>query len=187
MKNLFLYYRTWFKIGLFTFGGGYVILPMINKEIVQKHGWVDNEEVIDYYAIGQSLPGIIAVNTANFIGYKVAGVPGAIVSSLGVISPSIILITIIATLLTGFQDLPIVRHALNGIQIAVCMLMTTTIIQLMKGSVKDIAGASICISAFVLAYFMGVSVIILVISAAAAGITIRTLATRKSRKAESAK
>lgn len=183
MKNLFLQYRTWFKIGLFTFGGGYVILPMINKEVVQKYHWADNEEVIDYYAIGQSLPGVIAVNTATFIGYKNAGVRGAVVSALGVISPSILLITLIATLLTGFQDIPVVRHALNGIQIGVCMLMAATIIQLWKNSIKDVTGVVICLATFVLAYFVGVGMVILVILAAVSGIAIKTVSGKREVKA----
>ncbi|MEA4895152.1 MAG: chromate transporter [Oscillospiraceae bacterium] len=184
MKNLLLQYRTWFKIGLFTFGGGYVILPMIDKEIVQKYHWVENEEVVDYYAIGQSLPGIIAVNTAAFVGYKNSGVKGAIASVLGVISPSILLITLIATLLTGFQDIPAVRHALAGIKIGVCMLMMTTIIQLWKGSVKDIAGIIICLGTFALAYFAGVSMVVLVLLAAVTGIVIKAFSEKRKAKAD---
>ncbi len=184
MKTLLLQYWAWFKVGLFTFGGGYVVLPMINKEVVQKYHWVENEEVMDYYAIGQSLPGLIAVNTATFIGYKTSGVAGAAVSAFGVISPSMILITLIATLLSGFQNIPIVQHALNGIQIGVCMLMITTIIQMWKSSVKDIGGLVICISAFVLAYFLGVSVILLVIMAAAVGIAVKVILNRRKDGAD---
>jgi len=187
MKNLFLQYWTWFKIGLFTFGGGYVILPMINKEVVDKHQWASKDEVLDYYAIGQSLPGIIAVKTAVFIGYKIARVPGAIFSTLGVITPSIILITIVATLLDGFQDIPVVRHALVGIQIAVCMLMTVTIIQLAKDSFKDAAGVIICVAVFALAFFAGASVFILVILAAVSGIVTQLLIGRKKAKEDNGK
>ena len=184
MKTLFLYYRTWFKIGLFTFGGGYAIIPMIEKEVVQRYRWAENEEVLDYYAIGQSLPGVIAVNTAIFIGYKVAGVAGGIISALGVISPSILLVTIVAALLGGLQDIPVVNHALNGIQIGVCMLMAVTIIQLCKGSVKDAAGIIICLAAFALAYFAGVHIVLLVILSAIAGIAIKTISEKRKEKAE---
>lgn len=187
MQDLFLQYKTWFKIGLFTFGGGYVILPMINKEVVQKYHWATNEEIMDYYAIGQSLPGVIAVNTATFVGYKTGGIPGAIASAMGVISPSILIITIIATLLSGFQDIPVVRHALTGIQISVCMLMTATIIQLWKGSIKDIIGIVICLATFGLAYFIGVGTVALVILAAASGIVIKTVAENRKLKAEERK
>lgn len=183
MAQLGLQYRTWFKIGLFTFGGGYVILPMIDKEVVQKYHWATNEEVMDYYAIGQSLPGVIAVNTAAFIGYQTNGVKGALASVMGVVSPSILLITLIATLLTGFQDIPVVRHALTGIQIAVCMLMGTTILQLWRGSVKDMVGIVICLSVFALSWFAGVSMIPLVILAAASGIAIKCVVEHKKKKA----
>jgi len=182
IKNLFLQYRTWFKIGLFTFGGGYAILPMIDKELVRKHSWVDKDEVLDYYAIGQSLPGIIAVNTAAFIGFKTSRVPGSIFSILGVITPSMILITIVATLLAGFQDIPVVRNALAGIQIAVCMLMTVTIIQFAKEAFKDIGGIIICAAVFALTFFEGINVFIIVILSALSGIVVQMTIGRKKQK-----
>ncbi|MEF9968430.1 MAG: chromate transporter, partial [Longicatena sp.] len=114
MKIYWDLYSTWFKIGLFTFGGGYAMLPLIEKEVIEKHHWATEEEVLDYYAIGQCTPGIIAVNTATFIGYFQKGLLGAIVATLGVVSPSIVIITIIATILPTFQDFPVVQHALNG-------------------------------------------------------------------------
>ena len=187
LKELLLYYWTWFKVGLFTFGGGYAILPMIDKEVIQKHHWAEYEEVMDYYAIGQSLPGFIAVNTAVFVGNKAAGVKGAIASALGVISPSIILITLIATLLTGFQDIPVINHALNGIRIGVCMLMVATIVQLWKSSIKSITGLVICVVAFVLAYIVGINVALLVILSAAAGIILKAVSEKRKTKADAKK
>jgi chromate transporter len=157
---------------------------MSNKAIVQKDHWVESEEVIYYYAIGQSLPGIIAVNTSVFIGFRTAGVKGAISSALGIISPSIILITLIATLLTGFQDIPAVRHALNGIQISVCMLMAATIVQLWKSSIKSVTGIIICIIAFILAYFAGVHLILLIILSAVSGIVIKAISEKRKAKAD---
>jgi len=185
MKELFLYYRTWFKIGLFTFGGGYAILPMIDKEVVRKHNWASNEEVVDYYAIGQSLPGIIAVNTAVFVGYKAGGGKGAVASALGVISPSIILITLIATLLSGFQDIPAVRHALNGIRIGVCVLMVATIVQLGRNAIKSVTGAVICVAAFTMSYVLGINIALLVVLSAVTGIVIKIIAEKRRTKAES--
>jgi chromate transporter len=182
IKNLLLQYRTWFKIGLFTFGGGYAILPMIDKELVSKHNWVNKDEVLDYYAIGQSLPGIIAVNTAAFIGFKTSRVPGSIFSILGVITPSMILITLVATLLAGFSDMPVVRNALAGIQIAVCMLMTVTILQFAKGAFKDIGGIIICAAVFALTFFEGVNIFIIVILSALSGIVIQLTIGRKKQK-----
>ena len=187
VKNLFIQYRTWFKIGLFTLGGGYAIIPMINKEVVQKYHWAENEEILDYYAVGQSLPGIIAVNTAVFVGYKISGVPGAIVSAMGAISPSIVLITIVAAVLSGFQDIPVVNHALNGIQIGVCVLMAATIIQLCKGSIKDIAGIVICLAAFALSYFAGVPIALLVVLSAIVGIVLKTISEKRKEEAKTKK
>ena len=158
---------------------------MIDKEIVKKHNWAENEEVMDYYAIGQSLPGIIAVNTAVFIGYKTAGVKGAIASAFGVISPSIIIITLIATLLSGFQDIPVVRHALSGIRIGVCVLMVATIVQLGKNAIKSVIGVVISLAAFALAYFTGVNIALLVVLAAVSGIVIRSIQEKIKAKADS--
>lgn len=183
MKDLLIQYWTWFKIGLFTFGGGYAMLPMIDKEVVEKHHWATNEEIMDYYAIGQSTPGVIAVNTATFIGYRRVGIPGAILATLGVISPSILLITTIAMLLSGFQNIPVISHALTGIQVGVCILMTASIINLWKGSVKDTAGIVICLATFILAYFVGIGTVALVILAAAAGVVIKTLTEKRKKEA----
>ena len=156
-------YISWFKMGLFTFGGGYAMLPMIQKEVIDKHHWASEEEVMDYYAIGQCTPGIIAINTATFIGYKMAKVKGAIISTLGVITPSIIIITIIAGLLSNFQDIPVVQHGLAGIRIAVTTLMFISIAKLMKSNIKDAFGIVITISSFILAYFTNIPMYLLVI------------------------
>ena len=150
-------------MGLFTFGGGYAMLPMIQKEVIDKHHWASEEEVMDYYAIGQCTPGIIAINTATFIGYKMAKVKGAIISTLGVITPSIIIITIIAGLLSNFQDIPVVQHGLAGIRIAVTTLMFISIAKLMKSNIKDAFGIVITISSFILAYFTNIPMYLLVI------------------------
>ena len=156
-------FKSWFKMGLFTFGGGYAMLPMIQKEVIEKYHWATEDEVMDYYAIGQCTPGIIAVNTATFIGYKIAKVPGAIVATLGVITPSIIIITIIASLLSNFQDIPVVQHALGGIRIAVTTLMFISIAKLCKKNVTGAFGISIAVGSFIMAYFTSLPMYILVI------------------------
>ncbi len=179
MKEWLLHYWTWFKIGLFTFGGGYAILPMIDKEVVEKHRWATGEEIMDYYAIGQSTPGIIAINTATFVGYRRAGIPGAIFSTLGVISPSILLITTIVMLLSGFQNIPVISHALKGIQVGVCMLMTVSIVKLWKSSVKDTVGIFIYLITFILSYFMGIGTVVLVVLAVTSGIVIKTISEQR--------
>mgnify|MGYP001077292762 CR=1 FL=1 len=166
---LFKLYKAWFKMGLFTFGGGYAMLPMIQKEVIEKNHWASEEEVMDYYAIGQCTPGIIAVNTATFIGYKIAKVPGAIIATLGVITPSLIIITVIASLLSNFQDIPLVQNALSGIKIAVTTLMFISISKLVKKNIKGLFGLSIAIGSFIMAYFTSLPMYILVIICGIAG------------------
>ena len=162
-------YTAWFRIGLFTFGGGYAMLPMIQKEVIDHYHWASEEEIMDYYAVAQCTPGAIAVNTATFVGYKVRGVRGGLVSTLGVITPSLVIITVIATLIENFSSYPIVQHALNGIEVAVCVLMFTSIEKLVKSGVKGVSGWCLFLGAFVLAYFTDVSTVLLVILAGAIG------------------
>ncbi len=127
---------TFFKIGIMTFGGGIAMLPLLQRYVVEKNHWATDEELMDYFAIGQCTPGIIAVNTATFIGYKKKGVIGGIVTTLGVITPSIIIIILIAALLENFSDNEIVRHAFAGIRVAVCALIFSAIMKLIRNNFK---------------------------------------------------
>ena len=179
MQDYIDLFVSWFKMGLFTFGGGYAMLPMIQKEVIEKHGWATESEVMDYYAIGQCTPGIIAVNAATFIGYKVKGVPGGIVATLGVVSPSLIIIFLISTLITNFSELEVVQHALRGIQVAVCVLMFVAIEKLLKNGVKDLPSAMIFLVALVLSLFTNLSTVILVIMAAVAGYVLYVVREKK--------
>ena len=124
-----------FKMGSFTFGGGYAMLPIIQEEIVNKRKWATDQEVLDYYAIGQSTPGIIAVNTATFIGYNQRGLIGGIVATLGIVSPSIVIITIIAMFFKNFQDYVLVQHALGGIRVVVAALILYAVLKMYRDSV----------------------------------------------------
>ena len=179
MKNKFKIladlYLTWFKIGLFTFGGGYRMLPLIEREVVEKKKWATSEEILDYYAIGQSTPGIIAVNTATFIGYYQAGIIGGIVSTLGMVSPSIIIISFIANMISNFQEIEIVQHALNGIKVAVCFLMIKSIIKFYKSSIHNIYGFIIFIIALILSLFTNLQVFILVIISGILGLALSNM------------
>ena len=170
MNKLWELYIAWFKMGLFTFGGGYAMLPMIQRDVVEKKKWATEDEIMDYYAIGQCTPGIIAVNTATFVGYKIKGIAGGIIATLGVVSPSLIIITIIAAFLTNFQDIAIVQQALSGIRISVCILMSVSIYKLAKKSVTNIFGITLCVIAFVMSYFTSVSTVLLVVVAGICGI-----------------
>ncbi|MBQ9326938.1 MAG: chromate transporter [Solobacterium sp.] len=183
MKLLWDLYTAWFRMGLFTFGGGYAMLPMIQKEVIERYHWATEEEIMDYYALGQVTPGIIAVNAATFVGYKVDGVIGGIVSTLGVISPSLVIISIIAGLITNFSDLPVIQSALTGIQVAVCVMLFEAVRKLFKNGVKNIPSGIIFVLAFVLNYFTSIPTVLLVIAAGFAGYAMYVTRSRKEKNA----
>ncbi|OLS02089.1 chromate transporter [Tissierella creatinophila] len=170
MKELLEMFWVFFRMGAFTFGGGYAMLPIIQEEIVYKRNWATDNEVIDYYAIGQCTPGIIAINTATFIGYKRKGIIGAIVATLGLVTPSIIIISIIAKFFKQFQEYKVVQHAFNGIQVVVVALITVTVVNMFKQSVKDNYGIILFLLAFIIIGFLKLSPIIVVVSSAIVGI-----------------
>lgn len=170
MKKLWELYITFLRIGGLTFGGGMAMLPMLKKEVVEKQGWATEEELLDVYAIGQCTPGIIAINTATYIGYQQAGVSGAISATLGMVTPSLVIITLIATILNRFITEPVVLHALSGIRVAVCALMINTVVSLVKAGVKDVLGLILFLAGFILATFTPVPTIVLVVCAAVIGI-----------------
>ena len=179
MKTLIDLFFTFCRIGGLTFGGGYAMLPIIQKEIVEEKKWATEEEVLDYYAVGQCTPGIIAVNTATFIGYKVHGIIGAIVATLGVVFPSLIIITIIAALLKNFANYSIVQHAFSGIRVVVIALIVSAILKLAKTSIKNSTTLIIAIIAFILVAFVNLSTIYIVIAAACIGLILKFIRGRK--------
>lgn len=150
-------------------------MPMLQKECVERFNWCSEQELMDYYALGQCTPGIIAVNTATFIGHKVKNVAGAIAAALGVVTPSIVIITIIAMFIEGFIDLPIVANAFAGIRIAVCALIVSSIIKLYQGGVKDIWAFIIFIAVTGLSIFTKVSPIYIVLGSALCGLAIKKI------------
>ena len=149
MRKCIELFCTFARIGAMTFGGGYAMLPILQREIVEKKGWATDEELTDYFAIGQCTPGVIAVNTATFIGSKLKGVPGGIFTTLGVVFPSVVIITLIAAFLSNFADIPVVQHALAGVNACVVALIASSVIKLGKSTLKN--RASWCIFAAVLA------------------------------------
>ena len=179
MKTLIDLFFTFCRIGGLTFGGGYAMLPIIQKEIVEEKKWATEEEVLDYYAVGQCAPGRIAVNTATFIGYKVHGIIGAIVATLGVVFPSLIIITIIAALLKNFANYSIVQHAFSGIRVVVIALIVSAILKLAKTSIKNSTTLIIAIIAFILVAFVNLSPIYIVIAAACIGLILKFIRGRK--------
>lgn len=134
LADLFL---TFAKVGVMMFGGGYAMLPILQREIVENKGWSTEEQLADYYAIGQCTPGVIAVNTATFVGSENAGIAGGVFATLGVVSGPIVIITVIAAFLSGYIDLPVIAHAFSGIRACVVALILSSVIKLFKGAVKD--------------------------------------------------
>ena len=170
MRQLIDLFVSFFKIGLFTFGGGYAMLPMLQREIVEKHKWATEDDVLDYYAIGQCTPGIIAVNTATFVGVKLAGTLGGAVSTVAVVCPSLIIITIISTILRNFAEYAVVQHAFAGIRVAVAALVVVSVVKLFKKGVKDVLGYVIFAVSLLLVFFLDVSPIWVVLAAIAIGV-----------------
>ncbi len=166
-------YTVFFKIGAFTFGGGYAMLPLLEREIVNKYHWVTLEELMNYYAIGQSTPGVISVNTATFVGYKKAGIMGGIVATLGVISPSVVIITAIVRLLSQIAHLAWVVHVFAGVRVAVCALVLSSVWKLAKKSVVDTVTLAVFAVSYIATTFFGLSPLWVVLAAMAMGIVRR--------------
>ena len=169
LASLFLSFA---KIGVMTFGGGYAMLPMLEREVVDNRGWTTGEQMMDYYAVGQCTPGVIAVNVSTFIGYNERGLMGAVVAMLGIVFPSLVIIMSLASVLMAFHENAYVAKAFAGIRIAVCALMLSAVIKLAKKAVSDIPTAVIAVSALLLQIFLGVSPILIVLFSAAVGIAV---------------
>jgi len=168
--DLFL---TFARIGGLTFGGGYAMLPILQREVVDKRGWATEEELMDYYAIGQCTPGVIAVNTATFIGQKTSGILGGIIATLGVVSPSLVIISVIAAFIQNFADLAVVQNAFAGIRVCVCVLIFNAVVKLWKKSVVDRPALIIFLAVFLGSALTDLSPIVFVLLAAIAGIIIK--------------
>ena len=181
--SLWTLFLTFAKVGVMTFGGGYAMLPILEREVVVNRKWTTSEQMLDYYAIGQCTPGVIAVNVSTFIGYQERGIIGAIVATLGMIFPSLLIITSLATVLQMFQDNVYVQKAFGGIRIAVCALIASTIIKLANKTIKSVVAAIITVIALCLELFLKVSPVIIVLSTVAFSL-IMFFATRKKEEKE---
>ena len=175
MKEYLELFVSFAKIGAMTFGGGPAMLPMLERELVTKRAWVSEEEILDYFAIGQCTPGIIAVNTATFIGQKRKGLLGGIIATLGIVFPSVVIIDLIAALLSNFADIDWVQSAFAGIRVCVCALVLNALIKLAKKSVKDIWTAIIFVAVAVCTVALDISPIVYVVLAAVLGIVIKNV------------
>lgn len=182
MKEYWELFVVFMRIGGFTFGGGYAMLPMLQKEVVDTKHWATEEELMDYYAIGQCTPGIIAVNTATFIGYKTKGLMGAILATLGVIAPAMAIITIIAAFLQNYADNPYVNHAFAGIRVCVCVLILEATMKLGKTSITDKITMLVFFVVLALSLFTNLSTVLLVILTGISGIFLGNLKQREGTK-----
>jgi len=173
LKQLWELFWVFAKMGAITFGGGYAMLPILQREVVEKRRWATEEEVMDYYAVGQCTPGIIAVNTATFIGQKVGGVSGGILATLGVVFPSLVIISLLAGLIQNFAHIPVVINAFAGIQVCVCVLIFNAVRKLLKKAVVDKATAVIFVVVLLGSVFLDLSPVWFVVLAAFAGILLK--------------
>ena len=174
-KLLLQLYTAFLRIGGLTFGGGLTMLPMLKYELVEKKKWLKEDELLDCYAIGQCTPGIIAVNTATFVGYKKAGIAGGIFATLGMITPSLVIITIIAACLQNFMDNVWLSHALMGVRGIVCALMMNTVLNLARKSLINKISVVICAVVFAAALLTNSPTILIVSLAAVVGIVLEVL------------
>ncbi len=182
MKELLKIYWTFFKMGAVTFGGGYTMLPILRREIVQKHQWVDEETIMDYYALSQGLPGIISINVSTFIGYTHRKEIGGISAALGIVSPCLIIISTIAFFLSNFRENVYVQYALAGISVCVVALILDAVIGFWKKGVKDYIAVLLCLATIVLSVFTSISPVTIVIVSALIGIAIKTIEERGDAK-----
>ena len=170
--NMEIYWQlfcAFFRIGGLTFGGGLAQLPMLKYELVQKYHWLEEPELLDIYAIGQCTPGIIAINTATYVGYKKKGVMGGIVATLGMVTPSLVIITLVAAALQSVIDNVWVQHAIMGIRGVVCALMLNTVLTMGKKTLKSRYAVAVAIPAMIAAFFFNVTTLVIVIIAAVFG------------------
>lgn len=181
LKKLFKLFAAFAKIGVMTFGGGLTMLPMLTREIVDKRKWSTEEELLDYYAVGQCTPGIIAVNTATFIGYNHAGILGGIFATVGMVTPSILIILAVAAVLQRFMEYQIVASALMGIRAVVCALLMHTVITLGRKSLVDIITAMIFIIGIVCTFIFDLPPVLIVFIGGIIGTIVSKIREVKSK------
>lgn len=173
---------TFFKIGAFTFGGGYAMIPLISREVVDNKNWMTEEEILEVVAIAESSPGPIAINAATFVGYKVAGFWGAILSTLGVVLPSILIIMTISLVLQEFKDSQLVTKAFAGIRIGVLALIVKALWTMYKQANKSIFSYLIMFIAFMLVAIFKVNVLLVILISAFLGLVSSTIISRRKDK-----
>ena len=181
IRQLLELYLAFVKIGAFTFGGGLAMMPIMQRELIERRGWLTEEELIDYFAIGQSTPGIIAVNVATFVGYKRLGWFGGIIGTIGVVTPSWVIIMLLAGAISSVDKYPVAQKALHGINVAVAALLTSVIVKFSKKTIKSVWNAFFMLLAFALIYFLKVQSVWIIIASLVTGSLI-TLYRQKKLK-----
>ena len=184
LRSLLELYLAFVKIGAFTFGGGLAMMPIMQRELIEKRGWLTEEELIDYFAIGQSTPGIIAVNVATFVGYKRLGWFGGIIGTIGVVTPSWVIIMLLAGAISSVDKYPLAQKALRGINVAVAALLTSVIVKFSKKTIKTFWNAVFMLLAFVLIYFFKVQSVWIIIVSLIIGSLLTLYRQKKAEKAE---
>lgn len=182
IKTIFELYYTFAKIGTFTIGGGLAMMPMMERELINNKHWITEEDLLDYYAIGQSTPGIVAVNVATFVGFRQAGIIGGIFATLGMVTPSLLIIMILAGLINSISDYPYVQKALSGINVAVAALLTSVVVKFAKKTIKKIIHALYMLCAFSLVFFFKVPPVWIILAALTAGVVISLVKIKKEEK-----
>ena len=172
MRELWDIFFTFCRIGGFTFGGGYAMLPMLQKEVVERKHWATEDELLDYFAIGQCTPGIIAGNTATFVGYKTRGVLGAIFATTGVVFPSLIIVMAISAFLSNFSNLAIIQHAFGAIRVVVGVLILNAVIKMGKKTMIDLLCVGLAVGTFLVSVILSPSPVLIVLGAAMLGVII---------------
>lgn len=183
LKEFLELYLAFVKIGAFTFGGGLAMMPIMQRELIEKRGWLTEEELIDYFAIGQSTPGIIAVNVSTFVGYKRLGVLGGIIGTIGVVTPSWVIIMLLAGAISSVDKYPLAQKALKGINVAVAALLTSVIVKFSKKTIKNIWNALFMLLAFALIYFLKVQSVWIIIAALVIGCLLTLYRQKKKVRA----
>ena len=180
MRELWELFITFAKVGVMTFGGGYAMLPILQREVVENKGWATEEELMDYYAIGQCTPGVIAVNTATFIGQKNRGFWGAVFATLGVVFPSLVIISLLAGVIEAFSHLSFVQNAFGGIRVCVCVLITNAVVKLYKKAIVDKITLGIFLLVALGSVLLDLSPVVFVVLAAVIGILVKVLGGKKA-------
>lgn len=172
LNQIFTVFLSFFKIGAFTFGGGYAMIPLIQKEICEKHNWITDEDILDIIAIAESTPGPIAINAATFVGFKICGFWGALFATLGVVLPSFTTIILIAYILREFQHIKVVQYAFNGIRAGVLALIVRALYSMYKQCPKNLISYVIAALSFIAAAIVGINVLFVILGCAIIGLTV---------------